>query len=133
MIQKQYNPFHIHSGGVELGGWDNDRRHNVCALDPPTRANVFTLIRPDNPRALALLMGIPEKKLPWPLQHWTTREPYTGNPILARIDPQDSRLDDPWRHLELHLTISLSKRAYNRLRREHGLPPAEGEGVRERA
>ena len=77
--------------------------------------------RPDNPRALALLMGIPEKKLPWPLQHWTTREPYTGNSILDRIDPQDSRLDDPWRHLDLRLSIALSKRAYNRLRKEHGL------------
>jgi hypothetical protein len=134
--QKQapkYNPFHIHNGGVELGGWDNERRHNVCALDPPTRANVFTLIQPDNPRALALLLGIPEKKLPWPLQHWTTREPYTGNPILSRVDPQDSRLDDPWRHLELHMTISLSKRAYNRLRREHGLPPADVEYAKERA
>jgi len=40
---------------------------------------------------------------------------------IDRIDPQDSRLDNPWRHLELRLTISLSKRAYNRLRKEHGL------------
>jgi hypothetical protein len=72
-------------------------------------------------------MGIPEKKLPWPLQHWTTREPYTGNSILSRIDPQDSRLDNPWRHLELRLTIALSKRAYNRIRKDHGLPPKEPE------
>ncbi len=92
--QKQapkYNPFHPRSGCVEFGGWDYDRRHNVCAIDPPTRANVFTKIEPDNPRALALLMGIPEKKLPWPLQHWTTLEPYTGNSILRRIDPLRSR------------------------------------------
>jgi len=126
--QKQapkYNPFHPSRGVVEFGGWDRDRHYNVCALDPPTRANVFTEISPDNPRALALLMGIPEKRLPWPLQHWTTREPYTGNSILDRIDPQDSRLDDPWRHLDLSLAISLSKRAYNRLRKEHGLPPKE--------
>jgi len=68
-------------------------------------------------------MGISEKKLPWPLQHWSTHEPYTGNSILSRIDPQDSRLDDPWRHLDLSLTITLSKRAYNRLRKEHGLEP----------
>lgn len=123
--QKQtpkYNPFHPSRGCVEFGGWDYDQRHNVCALDPPTRANVFTEISPDNPRALALLMGIPEKKMPWPLQHWTTLEPYTGNSILRRIDPQDSRLDDPWRHLDLSLAISLSKRAYDRLRKEHGLP-----------
>ena len=126
--QKQapkYNPFHPCRGCVEFGGWDHERRHNVCAIDPPTRANVFTEISPDNPRALALLMGIPEKKLPWPLQHWTTLEPYTGNSILRRIDPQDSRLDDPWRHLDLSLSIALSKRAYNRLRKEHGLPPNE--------
>lgn len=124
--QKQapkYNPFHPRDG-VKFGGWDHDRHHNVCAIDPPTRANVFTSIEPDNPRALALLMGLSEKKLPWPLQHWTTREPYTGNCILDRVDPQDSRLDDPWRHLDLSVSIALSKRAYNRLRKEHGLSPA---------
>jgi hypothetical protein len=126
--QKQapkYNPFHPSRGVVEFGGWDHDRHYNVCALDPPTRANVFTEISPDNPRALALLMGIPENKLPWPLQHWTTHEPYTGNSILDRIDPQDSRLDDPWRHLDLSISIALSKRAYNRLRKEHELPHKE--------
>ena len=124
--QKQapkYNPLYSERKSVAFGGWDSDRNYNVCAIDPPTRATVFTVIKPDNPRALALLMGIPERKLPWPLQHWTTHEPYTGNCILRRIDPQDSRLDDPWRHLELELTISLSKRAYNRLRKEHGLEP----------
>ena len=107
--------------GLSFGEWDDVKRHVTCALDPPTRATVFTIIKPDNPRALARLMGIPENKLPWPLQHWSTREPYTGNCILNRIDPQDSRLDDPWRHLELRLTISLSKRAFNRLRKEYGV------------
>ena len=128
LSQKQapkYNPFYSSRKNVTFGGWDDGRCYNVCALDPPTRSTVFTSISPDNPRALALLMGIPEKKLPWPLQHWSTREPYTGNSILARIDPQDSRLDDPWRHLDLSLTITLSKRAYNRLRKEHGLPAKE--------
>lgn len=134
LSQKQapkYNPFYSERGSVSFGGWDTDRSYNTCAIDPPTRANVFTVIEPDNPRALALLMGISEKKLPWPLQHWTTREPYTGNSILARIDPQDCRLDNPWRHLELRLMISLSKRAYNRLRKEHDLPPAEVESAKE--
>lgn len=128
----KYNPFYNGREGVKFGSWDNDRRHNVCAIDPPARATVFTLIAPDNPRALVLILGIAEKKLPWPLQHWTTREPYTGNSLLSRIDPQDSRLDDPWRHLDLSLTISLSKRAYNRLRREHGLPPADVKSAKER-
>lgn len=124
LSQKQttkYNPFHPRAG-VQLGGWDYDRNYNVCAIAPPTHATIFTEISPDNPRALALLMGIPETKVPWPLQHWSTREPYTGNSILSRVDPQDCRLDNPWRHLELRVWISLSKRAYNRLRKEHGLP-----------
>ena len=127
LSQKQapkYNPFHTRKS-VAFGGWDYDRSYNLCAIDPPTRASVFTLISPDNSRALALLMGIPEKKIPWPLQHWTTHEPYTGNSILRRIDPQDSRLDDPWRHLDLRLSISLSKREFNRLRKQHGLGPKE--------
>jgi hypothetical protein len=126
LSQKQapkYNPFHPGRNKIAFGGWDHDKNCNVCALDPPTRATVFTIISPDNPRALAVLMGIPEKKLPWPLQHWTTREPYTGNCIIDRIDPQDSRLDDPWRHLDLGLSITLSKRAFKRLRKEHGLSP----------
>jgi hypothetical protein len=126
LSQKQapkYNPFHPRDGVVLFGGWDRERGYNVCAIDSHARANFFTQIQPDNPRALALLMGISETKLPWPLQHWTTHEPYTGNSILDRIDPQDSQLDNPWRHLELSISISLSKRAYNRLRKEHGLPP----------
>lgn len=126
--QKQapkYNPFYSSRETVQFGGWNHDLNINVCAIEPPTRATVFTIISPDNPRALALLMGIPERKLPWPLQHWSTHEPYTGNCILDRIDPQDSRLDDPWRHLELRITITLSKRAYNRVRKEHGLPPKD--------
>ena len=126
--QKQapkYNPFHPGRNKIAFGGWDYDKSYNVCALDPPTRSTIFTSISPDNPRALAMLMGIPEKRLPWPLQHWTTREPYTGNSILDRVDPQDSRLDDPWRHLDLGLSITLSKRAFNRLRKEHGLPPKD--------
>ena len=107
--------------GIEIGAWDANRRCVTCGKDPSQRASVFTLIEPDNPRALALLCDIPEKKLPWPLQHWITSEPYTGNSILDRIDPQDWKLDNPWRHLELRISIALSKRAFARLRREHGL------------
>jgi hypothetical protein len=105
--------------GIAFGEWVHP--HVECALDPPTRASVFTVITPDNPRALALLMGIPENRLPWPLQNWTTREPYTGNSILRRIDPQDCVLDNPWRHLELRVTFALCKREFNRIRKEHGL------------
>jgi hypothetical protein len=127
--QKQGKRWHDAFGwarpGISFGGWNADRRDHFCALDPSLRANIFTDFQPDNSRALALLMGIPEKKIPWPLQHWTTLEPYTGNSILRRIDPQDSRLDDPWRHLDLRVTIFLSKRSYNRVCKEHGITPRE--------
>ncbi len=107
--------------GVEVGTWDSDRRRVRCSKDPSRNASVFTVIRPDNPRALALLCGIPEGRLPWPLRHWSTSEPYTGNSILDRVDPQDWRLDNPWRHLELRITVALCKREFARLRKEHGL------------
>jgi hypothetical protein len=108
-------------GGVKIGGWNTDRRCVTCGIDPTMRAAVFTVIQPDNPRALALLCGIPENKLPWPLRHWWTSEPYTGNSILDRVDPQDWKLDNPWRHLELRITVALCKRAFARLRKEHDL------------
>jgi hypothetical protein len=107
--------------GIEIGTWDDERRCVMCGKDPSQRASVFTLIQPDNHRALALLCGIPERKLPWPLQHWWTSEPYTGNSILDRVDPQDWKLDNPWRHLELRICIALSKRSLSRLRRDYGL------------
>ena len=110
--------------GVHFGEW-SDALRNVQCFKTGLNATIFGVISPDNPRALALLCGIPEKKLPWPLQHWHTFEPYTGNSILRRIDPQDSRLDNPWRHLELRITIALCKREYNRLLKEHGLEAKE--------
>lgn len=116
--------------GVEIGTWDTERRCVTCGKDPSRRASVFTIIKPDNPRALALLCGIPERRLPWPLQHWWTSEPYIGNPILDRVDPQDWKLDNPWRHLELCICISLCKRAHLRLRREYGVKSSQ-EAVQE--
>lgn len=92
-----------------------------CYLDKETRATVFSIFSPDNPKALAVLLGIKESKLPWPLQHWTTREPYTGNHILDRIDPQDSLLDNPWRHLDLHVKIVLCKREFAKLCKQHNV------------
>lgn len=107
--------------GIEIGAWNSDRHCVTCGKDPSQRASVFTLIEPDNPRALALLCGIPESRLPWPLQNWCTSEPYIGNSILDRVDPQDWKLDNPWRHLELRISIALCKREFLRLRKEHGL------------
>lgn len=132
-LGRQWSDTKIYQKGVDLWKWshgltgnardwtnENRRRAYVmCMLDPPKRATVFVMIQPDNPKALALLMGIPERKIPWPLQHWTTREPYTGNSIIRRIDPQDALLDNPWRHLELNVTLAFSKRAFNRLCKEH--------------
>jgi hypothetical protein len=106
--------------GLSFGSWDSDGRFVTCAFTKQ-RASVFTIISPDNSRAIALLAGIPERKLPWPLQNWTTWEPYTGNSILDRVDPQDWRLDNPWRHLQLRITFALCKREFKRLRKEHGL------------
>lgn len=96
---------------------------NECAINPPERATMFTVIDPENWRALAMLAGVREERLPWPLRNWMTQEPYTGNSILRRIDPLDAWLDNPWRHLDLRITIALSKRSYNALCKRIGVTP----------
>lgn len=116
----------LSTGGIQIGAWDKRRHLITCGRDPSRRAGIFTLIQPNNPRALALLCGVSMGKLPWPLQHWSTSEPYTGNSILARIDPQDALLDNPWRHLELQISVALCKREFARLRKEHGLRETHG-------
>jgi hypothetical protein len=113
--------FSVKNPSAQFGSWNSDRRYVACFREPPMRATVFGLISPDNPRAVAILCGISEDKLPWALQHWYTGEPYTGNSILRRVDPLDSVLDNPWRHLDLQVTIAFSKRAYKALLKEHGI------------
>ncbi len=96
---------------------------------------VFSSISPTCPAALALIFGVAESDLPWPLQHWFSSEPYDGNCILDRLDPIDWVLRNPWSdvhqygHLQLDLAIYLSRSGYHARRKALGLPRREIEAI----
>jgi hypothetical protein len=116
-------PGHYYARGVTFGGVEWPSSKATCYLRPPTSASVFIHFSPNNPRAVALLAGVSEDRLPWALQHWYIPEPYTGNHILDRIDPSDWVLENPWTRLDLNVTISLCKRAWKARRKALGLDP----------
>lgn len=111
------------SRGVTLGTFDKYNLKSKCYIRPAVGASVFTTFTPNNPKAVALLAGVDVSKLPWPLQHWYSDEPYTGNSILSRVDPVDWILDNPWRRLRFTVTVALCKRAFKARRKALGLDP----------
>jgi hypothetical protein len=112
---------------VRLGEYDQDIPGYRCFLTDRV-ANVYTDIRPTCPAALAALCGCEVADLPWPLQHWFKREPYHGNSILDRLDPEDWVLLNPWMRSQRHsgilleVGIYLSKSALHARRKLLGLP-----------
>lgn len=102
-----------------------------CAEREDTMATVFTIIRPTCPEALAVLAGVKVEDLPWALQHWYNDDPYHGNSILDRLDPEDWRLHNPWMHsnrrsgVSFKVWISHSKQALHARRKALGLPRKE--------
>lgn len=109
-------------GDIRLGEWDFRDYKVYCYEREDTGATVFSLITPNCPDALAILCGVEVKDLPWALQNWYRNEPYTGNSILDRLDPEDWVLKNPWRKLHLRVLISSSKGAYHARRKALGLP-----------
>lgn len=109
------------------------RRWVACAEKPELRASVFTRISPSCPEALAVLVGMDVEELPWPLRYWYDDEPYHGNSILDRLDPEDWVLNNPWMPtnrgggIRFDLGIAHSKIAYQARRKALGLPRKQWE------
>lgn len=100
-----------------------DRSWKFLCLDREVVASVAGLISPTCPEAIAVLCGVRVADLPWPLRHWYSSEPYSGNHILNRLDPEDWVLKNPWLRLRLGFVVALSKTAYRARRRAAGLDP----------
>lgn len=83
-----------------------------------TLKQTFVVRTPDE---ISLITGIPIDELPEPLQHYGD-EPYSGNPILNRLDPMDWVVDNPWKKLYLNVVVPLSKTGFMRRRASMGLP-----------
>lgn len=86
------------------------------------RASIWTSFEPWTPISLAHLAGCKVPELPDVLQHWYRNDRYVGNPILARLDPMDWHLENPWRSLHFEVVLGLSKRAFNKVCKDHGVP-----------
>jgi hypothetical protein len=84
------------------------------------RASVFVEFKLMTPQAIAAVCDCDVEELPFFLQHYYENEPYTGNPILDRIDPMEWVAVNPWRELALNVLFCISKRQYNRLRKQAG-------------
>jgi hypothetical protein len=110
------------SGAYLLGEMDSRNSRCMCAENPADKATVFTFIEAYCAQGLPVIFGVTFEELPWQLQHWATREPYVGNPILNRIDPQDWVLKNPWMQLNFRVAIGQSKKAYKARRQKLGLP-----------
>jgi len=79
---------------------------------------------PANRHELALLARCEVADLPDVLQHWSLRQPYTGNSILDRIDPLVWALSDPWTKLDMRVVMPLSKRAMANILKQPIVEPA---------
>lgn len=113
------------NGGVGISGGVEGRNHH-CYEEPHLQANVFSVITPDCAEALVEICGLKSvKELPWQLQRWMTVEPYTGNDILCRLDPEECSLENPWKKLTLRVVIYSSRRSLNARRKKLNLTKKE--------
>ena len=114
-------------------GWDEgtsyrgDIERVRCYEDEDRPATIYTVIVPNCPAALAVVFDVPEEKLPWQLRNWYLHEPYGGNHILDRLDPEDWVLHNPWMPYPMNgpsfrIGIAISRTAANERRQKLGLP-----------
>jgi hypothetical protein len=108
--------------GVDLGSVDRLERRHMCFVIPERPASIFTVVTPSCPEAVAILCGVSPNDLPWPVRNWFKDEPYVGNSILDRLDPEDWAVENPWRKIHFMVGVSLSKTAYAERRKAFGLP-----------
>jgi hypothetical protein len=110
------------AGDVWFGGWENYPYRYVCLDDLWTRAGVAAFFTPTESAHLAILAGVEIDELPEQIRFWNKSDPYVGNSILDRLDPEDWILEDYFKKLNFHVTFTMSKTFINNLRKEHGFP-----------
>ena len=109
--------------GVGFPDWNARPQVVRCGKCEETVATIWGVVRPNCPEALALLFSVKVEDMPFGLQHfWGGLEPYEGNPILDRLDPEDWAIENPWNKLDLQVRIALCRRCFHGIRKELGLP-----------
>jgi len=123
---REHCTFCDEAAGDVLVGRSGEGRPDRC-LDDDGPAGIYGVFRPTCPETLALFAGTTVAELPWPLQHWYSDEPYSGNHILYRVEPSDWKLRNPWMSARggssrMLVVALLSRRAFHRRRKNLGLP-----------
>ena len=108
-------------GGVSFLKEDNDDLPKCYITGSPY--SIVAKFKPTTAEGLANLCGLEVNELPDVLQHWTKNEKYSGNHLTTKIDPLEWVIKNPWQKFTPNVTVYLSKRGYNQLRKEHGLEP----------
>lgn len=117
------------NGNIYFGG-SNDRRNiYTCFSDHETIAKLAVIFEPQTAHQLAYLAGTTVEELPEQLRHWTQADPYVGNSILDRIDPEDWVIDDLFaEHLKFRVCFAVSKSHFNKMRADRELPKRDFKG-----
>lgn len=96
------------------------------------RAGVVAIFTPTESAHLAILAGVDIDELPEQIRYWKKDEPYVGNSILDRLDPEDWVLKDYFRELSFHITFTISKTFMNNLRKDFGFPRVDWSAIAEK-
>lgn len=116
-------PYKLEHGPLLLFSSFSQKHGRLCYLTGE-RASIKATFYPKTGKALAALAGVKFEEIPEVLQHWRPLERYTGNSILDRIDPMEWAIDNPWRRgIDFDVEMSLSRNAFNSLRRKYNLEP----------
>lgn len=113
------------NGGVRFGRFESKYRQGskyICFSDDVSTASIGAIFEPETAAHLAILAGVEIDELPEQIRFWTLKEPYTGNYLLDRLDPEDWKMKDYFRSLKFHVVFIISKTYLNNLRKEHGFP-----------
>jgi hypothetical protein len=122
--KKLWSLFSYSTAGVRFVWTDKstDRESFYRCFENGTKANIGATFTPTEASHLAILAGCEVEDLPEQIRFWVKDEPYVGNSILDRLDPEDWFLDDYFRKMDLTVSFAMSKSYFNQLRKDYGYP-----------
>lgn len=101
---------YYHNFGNVLGEAKYGTYERCCLLTDASSTAFRASFAPRDAGDLARMTGLKVEDLPDVLRNWCWEKAYHGNHLLNRIDPMESKVNDPWMKLPLGANFYLSKR-----------------------
>lgn len=93
-----------------------------CLLSD-AKGTICLTINPSRIEEICTMLDISLDEVPVQIRDWTSQEKYIrGNYLLDDYDPMDWVIKDYWYDTNFGVALVLSKSAYNKKRKEYGLP-----------